>query len=379
MAVIKMWIHENADWPNFSWDTAQLATKLAETRHQQGRLLGKIDTLGLKFKTEVTLAALTKDVVKSSAIEGETLQNDEVRSSVARRLGLNAAGLVPTSQATEGIVELMLDATQNYDVTLTNKRLLNWHALLFPTSKSGGRPLMAGEFRAPKDDPMQVISGPLGRERVHFEAPRASEVDSAMLEFLTWIEAEQGMDPVLKSGISHLWFLTIHPFEDGNGRLARAISDMVLARAEGSKQRAYSLSSQIASERAAYYLELEKQQRGTLDITGWLDWYVGCLKRAIASAEIAMEGVIDKSARWVKYNSSSLSQRQQIVVNRMLDTDFEGHLNTSKYAKLAKCSNDSALRDIQDLIAKSVLILNPGGGRSTSYRLAQLNQHGKTY
>jgi Fic family protein len=238
---------------------------------------------------------------------------------------------------------------------------------------------MAGEFRAPKDDPMQVISGPLGRERVHFEAPKASELDSGMLAFLSWMEADQGMDPVLKSGISHLWFLAIHPFEDGNGRLARAISDMGLARAEGSQQRAYSLSSQISSERTAYYLELEKRQRGALGITGWLDGYVGCLKRAIASVEIAMEAVIDKSARWVKYNSSPLNQRQQVVVNRMLETEFDGHLNTSKYAKLAKCSNDSALRDIQDLIAKSLLILNLGGGRSTSYRLTQLNQHGKTY
>lgn len=372
-----MWIHENADWPNFFWDTAQLATKLAETRHHQGRLLGKMDALGLEFKTEVTLAAITKDVVKSSAIEGETLQSDEVRSSVVRRLGLKAAGLVPTSQSTEGIVELMLDATQNHDMTLTKARLLNWHALLFPTSKSGGRSLITGEFRALKDDPMQVISGPMGHERVHFEAPGASEVDSAMLAFLSWMEADQAMDPVLKSGIAHLWFLTIHPFEDGNGRLARAISDMGLARAEGSKERAYSLSSQISSERTAYYLELEKQQRGTLDITGWLDWYIGCLKRAIASAEITMEAVINKSALWVKYSSSSLSQRQQIVVNRMLDTEFEGHLNTSKYAKLAKCSKDSALRDIQNLVAKGILILNPGGGRSTSYQLAWLDHDNK--
>jgi Fic family protein len=248
-----------------------------------------MDTLGLEFKTEMTLAAITKDVVKSPAIEGETLQNDEVRSSGARRLGLNVAGLTLASKATEGIVELMLDATQNRDLILTKKRLLNWHALLFPTSKSGGRSLMAGEFRAPKDDPMQVISGPLGRERVHFEAPRASELNSAMLAFLSWMEADQGIHPVLKSGISHLWFLAIHPFEDGNGRLARAISDMGLARAEGSQQRAYSLSSQISSERTAYYLELEKRQRGALDITGWLDGYVGCLKRTIASAEMAME------------------------------------------------------------------------------------------
>ena len=355
-----MWIYEHQKWPNFTWDAKSLASKLADVRYRQGRLLGRMEALGFEFKQEANLSTLTNDVVKSSAIEGENLNPEEVRSSIARRLGLDIAGLIPASRSVEGIVEIMLDATQKFTKTLTKERLFNWHAALFPTG-SGGR-------RTPDVGAMQVISGPIGKEKVHFEAPSADRLEKEIEVFLNWFN-EVNLDPVLKAGIAHLWFVTIHPFEDGNGRIARAIGDMALARADGMNARFYSLSSQIEAERKDYYRQLEKQQRCTLDITGWLKWFLDCLGRTIVSSESTLSNVLFKAQLWDKINQNPVNERQRLIINRMLEDDFKGHINTSKYAKLAKCSNDTALRDIQDLKNRNIFIQNSAGGRSTSYRL----------
>ncbi len=364
-----MWIHEYQNWPKFTWNAEALTSKLADIRHRQGRLLGRMEGLGFELKQEASLNTLTNDVVKSSAIEGENLRPEEVRSSIARRLGLDIAGLVPASRNVEGIVEMMLDATQCFSKPLTKERLFNWHGALFPTGRSGMHWITVGDWRPLDAGPMQVVSGPIGREKLHFEAPSADRLEDEMQVFLEWFDNHQTIDPVLKAGIAHLWFVTIHPFEDGNGRIARAIGDMALARADGMSDRFYSLSSQIDSECQHYYDQLEKQQRGALDITGWLDWFLECLGRAISSAEIALGNVLFKAQLWDRLNKQSVNERQRLIINRMLEGDFKGYMNTSKYAKLAKCSNDTALRDIQDLKERSVFIQNPGGGRSTSYRL----------
>lgn len=364
-----MWIHEHSVWPNFTWNVGTLSSILADTRHRQGRLLGRMEGLGFEFKQEANLNTLTYDVVKSSAIEGENLNPKEVRSSIARRLGVDLAGLVPASRDVEGIVEMMLDATQNFSETLTKDRLFGWHAALFPTGHSGIHRITVGDWRAFDSGPMRVVSGPIGRETVHFEAPNADRLEKEMLAFLNWFNDEQNIDPVLKAGIAHLWFVTIHPFEDGNGRIARTIGDIALARADGILDRFYSLSTQIASERKEYYSELENQQRSTPEITGWLEWYLDCLGRAISNAEAILRNVLFKAQLWDKINQRSVSERQRLIINRMLEDDFKGHMNTSKYAKLAKCSTDTALRDIQDLKEHGIFIQNPSGGRSTSYRL----------
>lgn len=330
-----------------------------------------MEGLGFELRREASLGTLTDDVVKSSAIEGEHLDREEVRSSIARRLGMDCAGLIPASRDVEGVVDMMLDATRQFAKPLTKERLFDWHAALFPTGRSGLRRITVGAWRTPESGPMQVVSGPMGREKVHFEAPAAERLDKEMRRFLDWLDRDSEMDPVIKAGMAHLWFVTIHPFEDGNGRIARAIGDLALARADGNRDRFYSLSSQIESERKDYYRQLEQQQRGTPEITAWLEWFLDCLGRAISSAETSLSKVCFKARLWDKIHSKPVNERQREILNRMLEDDFEGHMNTSKYAKMTKCSTDTALRDIQDLKERGVFIQNPGGGRSTSYRLPE--------
>lgn len=364
-----MWIHEQSDWPDFSWDAKALTSKLADIRHRQGRLLGKMEGLGFELKREASLRTLTSDVVKSSAIEGENLNPEEVRSSIARRLGIDIAGLIPASRDVEGIVEMMLDSTQKFSQPLTRERLFDWHAALFPTGRSGMQKITVADWRTIETGPMQVVSGPVGKEKVHFEAPAAERLEKEMQTFLAWFDNSDDIDPVIKAGIAHLWFVTIHPFDDGNGRIARAIADMALARADGTRERFYSLSAQIETERKHYYNQLEKQQRATPDLTDWLSWFLDCLGRAVAKAETTLGNVLFKARLWDSINQRPVNERQRLIINRMLEDDFEGFMNTSKYARLAKCSNDTALRDIQELKARGVFIQNPGRGRSTSYRL----------
>lgn len=361
-------IHDRSEWPNFIWDSAALSPILAAVRYEEGRLVGGMRAVGFDLAAEVSLRTLTDDVVKSSAIEGEKLNPEEVRSSIARRLGLDAGGTGPVSRDVEGVVEMMLDATQDHERELTAERLFSWHAALFPTGRSGMRRITVGAWRPASVGPMQVVSGPIGRETVHFEAPAADRLNAEMARFLEWFNSPPALDPVLKAAVAHFWFVTIHPFEDGNGRIARAIADMALARADGSKERFYSMSAQIEAERKAYYAHLERQQHGDLDITEWLTWFLACLGRAIDRAQETLAAALYKARLWEKANRSVLNDRQRLVLGRMLD-GFQGHLNTSKYAKLAKCSTDTAIRDIRDLLDRGVLIQNPGGGRSTSYRL----------
>ncbi|MGI9359961.1 MAG: Fic family protein [Parasphingorhabdus sp.] len=363
-------IHENANWPKLVWESDELSPGLAALRYREGQLVGRMQGLGFDLRQEASLKTLTDDVVKSSAIEGETLNPDEVRSSIARRLGLDVGGLVPSSRDVEGIVEMMLDATQKFADPLTDERLFDWHAALFPTGRSGMQKITVGNWRPKEAGAMQVVSGPYGREKVHFEAPSAERLQAEMGEFLKWFNAPSPIDPVLRAGIAHFWFVTIHPFEDGNGRIARAIADMSLARADGSKDRFYSMSAQIETERKDYYDRLEAQQRDGLDITPWLSWFLGCLGRAFDRAEETLEAVLYKARLWDKANRYLVNERQRLVINRMLEDSWEGNLNTSKYARLAKCSNDTALRDIRGLLESDVLLQNAGGGRSTSYRLA---------
>lgn len=365
-----MWIHEHQHWTNFTWDAEFLSSKLADVRYRQGRLLGQMESLGFELKQEANLNVLTNDVVKSSAIEGENLNSQEVRSSIARRLGIDIAGLIPASRNVEGIVEMMLDATQQFSKPLTKARLFDWHAALFPTGRSGMHWITVGGWRTIDAGPMQVVSGPIGHEKVHFEAPNANRLENEMQIFLAWFNNNDDIDLVLKAGIAHLWFVTIHPFEDGNGRIARAIGDMALARADGMSDRFYSLSTQIASERKNYYNCLEKQQRGIPEITDWLAWFLECLGHAILSAETTLGNVLFKAQLWNKINQEPVNERQRFIINRMLESDFKGYMNTSKYAKLTKCSNDTALRDIQNLKERNIFIQNPGKGRSTSYRIS---------
>lgn len=361
------YIHEQRGWPEFTWDNGAVAGPLIAVRHKQGRLLGRMEALGFDLQTEASLTALTSDVVKSSAIEGEKLDPDEVRSSIARRLGLDAAGLPKSGRAVEGIVEMMLDGTRNFKEQLTKKRLLAWHASLFPTRRSGMHRVTIGAWRT---SAMQVVSGPTGREKVHFEAPEAERLNVEMSLFIKWFNESSMVDPVLKAGIAHFWFVTIHPFEDGNGRIARAIADMALARADGTSSRFYSMSSQIEADRKDYYLTLEAAQRGDLDITRWLDWFLGCLHRAIDNAEVTLGAVLYKARLWEQINRHPVNERQRLVINRMLD-GFQGFLSNSKYVKLAACSADTALRDIRELVERGILVQNSGGGRSTSYRLGE--------
>jgi Fic family protein len=325
--------------------------------------------LGFDLQQEAILETLTADVLKSSEIEGEKLNAEQVRSFIARRLGMDMGALKPADRNVEGVVEMMLDATRHYEQPLTDERLLAWHASLFPTGRSGMTKISAGAWRDDSTGPMQVVSGPIGKEHVHFEAPRAKRLAKEMRAFLNWFEGKELMDPVLKAGLGHLWFVTIHPFDDGNGRIARAIADMALARSENSPQRFYSMSAQIRQERSAYYDILERTQKGTMDVTRWMEWFLGCLGRAIDGAHVTLSAVLSKARFWERIKSVQLNDRQRLVVNRLLD-GFEGKLTTSKYATLAKCSQDTAYRDILALVDHGVLSQNPEGGRSTSYSLA---------
>jgi Fic family protein len=368
-AEIMSYIHELADWPKLTWDAAKLSAALADVRHRQGRLLGRMEGLGFRLRSEAKLSTLTADVVKSSAIEGEKLDVDQVRSSIARRLGLEYAGAAVASRDVEGIVEMMLDATQKYAQPLTTERLFGWHAALFPTGRSGMHKITVGAWRPAEAGPMQVVSGPIGREKVHFEAPSAEKLDQEMTALLHWFEAQNGVDPVVKAAIAHFWFVTIHPFEDGNGRIGRAIVDLELARADSTAERFYSMSSQIEAERKEYYLQLERGQRNGLDVTPWLEWFLACLGRAIANADQTLSGVLQKARVWEKVNQQPVNDRQRKIINKLID-GFEGNMTSSKYAKIVKCSEDTALRDISTLVERGVLIKNDAGGRSTSYSLA---------
>jgi Fic family protein len=363
-----MYIHERLDWPQFHWKQESLVEKLAAVRHQQGRLLGRMEALGFQLRTEAMLQTLTQDVVKTSEIEGEKLDADQVRSSIARRLGIDIGGLKPADRNVEGIVEIMLDATNKFDQAVTAERLFAWHAALFPTGRSGMAQIRVGAWRDDQKGPMQVISGPIGKEQIHFQAPTAERLDQEMSVFLSWFNTERNIEPVLKAALSHLWFVSIHPFDDGNGRIARAISDLTLARSEGSPQRFYSMSAQIQQERNKYYDILEKTQKGTMDITLWIDWFLDCLGRAIEGAETTLAAVLYKARFWEKAASLPINERQRRILNRLLD-GFEGKLTSSKWAKLAKCSQDTALRDITNLVELGILKKDEGGGRSTNYSL----------
>jgi Fic family protein len=364
-----MYIHERDDWPRFHWSTERIAEPLASVRHRQGRLIGHMEALGFNLQQEAVLQTLTADVLKSSEIEGEKLDAEQVRSSIARRLGMDIGALKPADRRLEGVVEMMLDATRHYDRPLTAERLFAWHASLFPTGRSGMSAIKVGGWRDDRTGPMQVVSGPIGKEHVYYEAPKAEHLDREMKSFLEWFEGGKAIDQVLAAGVAHLWFVTIHPLDDGNGRIARAIADMALARSEHSPQRFYSMSAQIRQERNAYYDILERTQKGTMDITPWMGWFLGCLGRAIDGAQATLGAVLDKARFWERIKDVALNDRQRLVINRLLD-GFEGKLTTSKYATLAKCSQDTAHRDILELIDRGVLVQNPGGGRSTSYSLA---------
>jgi Fic family protein len=362
------YIHLSKEWPAFKWEDDKIILLLSKVRHKQGRLLGKLEGLGFRLREEATLETLTQDVIKSSEIEGEKLPADQVRSSIARRLGIEIAGEVTVNRNVEGIVEMMLDATQKYNDALTDDRLFGWHATLFPTGRSGMHKIQVGTWRDDTSGPMQVVSGAMGKERVHYEAPKATRLRVEMKTFFKWFNQTTMMDPVLKAAIAHLWFVTIHPFDDGNGRIARAIADMQLARADGSRQRFYSMSAQIQRERNVYYEILERTQKGDLDITKWLLWFLDCLDRAIMLSEENLFGVTQKAKFWETHRSTTLNERQRKILNRFMD-GFEGNLTSSKWAKIAKCSPDTALRDIQDLIEKGILEKEEGGGRSTSYKI----------
>jgi Fic family protein len=362
-----VYIYQLPNWPRFTWRQDQIAALLAGVRHRQGRLLGKMESLGFNLQAEASLQTLTLDVLKSSEIEGELLDAEQVRSSIARWLGMDIAGLVAADRHVEGIVEMMLDATQQYQQALSEDRLFGWHAALFPTGRSGMHKIVVGAWRDNKnDDPMQVVSGAMGKEKVHFEAPEADRLSTEMNQFITWFNEDSSMDAVMKAAIAHLWFVTIHPFDDGNGRIARAVADMQLARADGTQQRFYSMSAQIRKERKEYYDILETTQKSSLDITRWLIWFLQCLDRAIAATDETLSGVLRKAKFWEKHVGTPLNDRQRTMLNKLLD-GFEGKLNTSKWAKITKTSQDTALRDIQDLVAKHILMQEAGGGRSTSY------------
>ena len=369
------YIHELDDWPKFRWSQERLAGQLAAVSRHQGRLIGRMEALGFQLRAEAVLETLTEEIIKSSEIEGEVLDKDQVRSSIARRLGMDIGALTPTERNVEGVVEMMLDATQNYDTPLTRERLFNWHAALFPTGRTGMTKITVGAWRGEKSGPMQVVSGPIGRERVHYEAPEAARLEREMRAFLAWFNHGDSIDPVLKAAVAHLWFVTIHPFEDGNGRIARAIADMALARSDQSPRRFYSMSAQIRVERKAYYDMLEATQKGELDITGWLEWFLGCLDRAFGGAETILAVVLKKARFWEQHAGEKLNDRQRKVINRMLD-GFEGNLTSSKWAALTKASQDTALRDIDDLVSRGILVKEPGGGRSTSYALADVSEQG---
>ncbi|HOY30653.1 MAG TPA: Fic family protein [Bacteroidales bacterium] len=371
-----MYLHEKENWTNFTWDNKKVMIKLGEARNQQGRLMGKMESLGFDLQNDAVLNTLTLDVIKSSEIEGEFLEMEQVRSSIARRLGIDIAGAIASERHVEGVVEMMLDATQRNDLPLTKDRLFGWHAALFPTGWSNLYKTTVANWRKDTTGPMQVVSGPMGKEKVHYQAPDSDRIEPEMEKFLEWFENEHGLDLVLEAAIAHLWFVTIHPFDDGNGRICRAITDMMLSRSDKSIKRFYSMSAQIRVERNQYYEKLEKAQRGSSDITEWILWFLQCFINAIAVTGVTLSKILHKAEFWKSHATTILNDRQQKVINRLLD-GFDGKLTTSKWGKINKCSQDTALRDIQDLIKKNILQKEASGGRSTNYGLKE-QQGGNT-
>jgi Fic family protein len=363
--IMPNYIYEYKNWPDFSWDDKAINTVFGEVRLMQGKLIGQMSALGFSAKEEATLTALTLDVVKSSEIEGELLNYDQVRSSIARRLGINTAGLVASSRHIEGVVEMMLDATQRHMMPLTEKRLFGWHAALFPTGYSGPYQIETGRYRSGE---MQVVSGAMGKEKVHYVAVKPERVKPEMDQFLDWFNTKNRLDPVLKAAIAHFWFIIIHPFDDGNGRIGRALTDMLLARSEGSGERFYSMSNQILTERKRYYEVLQKVQHSSGDITEWLDWFLHCLKNAMLATENTTQKIVRKAEFWKRHEHTPINERQRFILNKLFD-DFEGKLQTSKWAKMTKTSTDTALRDIKDLVEKGILQPTAEGGRNANYEL----------
>ncbi|MDV0446531.1 hypothetical protein MsAg5_03730 [Methanosarcinaceae archaeon Ag5] len=368
-----IYIYQKDGWPDFTWDDKILMLPLGNVRNLQGKLVGKMAALGFSPENDAVLKTMTLDVLKSAEIEGEKLGPAQVRSSVARHLKIHISDMVPSGRDVDGMVEMMVDATQNYHAPLTEARLFSWHTGLFPDGKSGIHQITTGNWRKDENGPMYVISGPIGKEKIHYQAPEASAIPVEMDRFLAWANSgsENGvnrMDPVIQAGVAHLWFVTIHPFDDGNGRIARAISDLFLARADGVPQRFYSMSAQIQKERKKYYEMLEKTQKGTLDITEWLLWFLKCLENALIEADNILKNTLHKADFWKKHAGISMNERQKLMVNKLLD-GFDGQLKTSKWAKITKCSTDTALRDIKNLVEKGVLKQEAQGGRSTNYVL----------
>ena len=359
------YIYQYDTWPNLIWDDRAINALFGEVRLMQGKIMGEMNALGFSAKEEATLNALTLDVVKSSEIEGELLNYQQVRSSIARRLGINTAGLIASNRYIEGVVEMMLDATQRHQLPLTEERLFGWHAALFPTGYSGPYKIQVGTYRTGK---MQIVSGGMGKEKVHYEAIEPQFVKKQMDDFLHWFNNNHSLDPVLKAAIAHFWFIIIHPFDDGNGRIARAITDMLLARAENSSERFYSMSSQILIERQAYYSILQQVQHSTGDITEWLIWFLNCLKHAIKATEQTTQNILHKAQFWKLNEQTPINERQRLMLNKLFD-GFEGKLKTSKWAKITKVSTDTALRDIKDLVEKGILQETAEKGRSTNYEL----------
>lgn len=367
-----MYIYENPNWPEFNWENENVLPLLSAVRYQQGTIVGKMGALGFELKNQANLEILTLDILKTTEIEGELLNPDQVRSSIARRLGLEISGLVNSDRNVDGIVEMMLDATRNFSKELDKDRLFSWHNSLFPTGYSGINKIVTANWRDDSTGPMQVISGPIGKEKVHYRAPAAEKLEREMQLFFEWLNSSQDIDLVLKAGVAHLWFITIHPFEDGNGRIARAITDMILAQSDGQSYRFYSMSTQIRKERSMYYKMLERTQKGKLDIAEWLEWFLNCLLNSLKASETILGKVIYKHNFWLQHASKIDNVRQRKVLNMLLD-GFDGKLNTSKWARICKCSQDTALRDIKELMDKQILHKLPGGGRSTSYGLKAEN------
>jgi Fic family protein len=363
-----MYIHEQKDWPDFTWNEARLSPLLAEVRHEQGLLLGQMTSLGFELKEEASLLVLTQDAVNTAEIEGEILNPRSVRSSIARKLGLDDANPTPSGHDVDGLVEVLIDATRNYSQPLSEERLFGWHAALFPTGRSGMRRITVGDWRKDETGPMQVVSGPLGREKVHFQAPGQERLADEMTRFISWFNAACTLDPLIRSALSHLYFVTIHPFDDGNGRIARAVGDMQLARADKIDLRFYSMSAQIQKEKKSYYDTLERCQKGALDLSVWIQWYLDCLLRAIHGSKSTLKSTLDKAFFWQQHADATFSSRQKAMLNRLI-AGFDGKLTSSKWAKITKCSQDTAHRDITDLIKRDILEKEDAGGRSTSYRL----------
>lgn len=374
---METFIHQKDKWPEFTWNSNDFLDLLSEARNLQGRLFGKMETFGFDLRNEALLDTLTLDVLKSSEIEGEFLNPDQVRSSIARRLGMEIAGAVESDRNVEGVVEMMLDATQKCFDPLTVDRLFDWHAALFPTGRSGMYKITVADWRKDTTGPMQVVSGATGKEKVHFEAPNSNLVEREMTQFLDWFNTSK-IDLVIKAAVTHLWFVTIHPFEDGNGRIARALTDMLLAQSDKSNQRFYSMSAQIRLERKQYYEVLEKTQKGNLDLTDWIVWFLNCLINALKATDSILTRVLFKADFWQKHIETGINDRQRKLLNRLMD-DFEGKLTSSKWAKIAKCSKDSAVRDINDLIEKGILQKELAGGRSTNYELIGMPAANKKY